>query len=141
MSEENVKMVRRVLDLFETGDAMATLRAAMEIAHPEVEMDMMRLPAPGLARVYRGWDEIAGFWREWLGAWGSLGTVEGFEVADAGDEVVVWAKRQTMRGRGSGVEVDLPDYGWTLSVRDGKFIRATLFMERESALEAAGLSE
>ncbi len=141
MSQENVELVRRVLDVFETGDGIATMKVAMEVADPEVEMDLTRLPAPGLARVYRGWEEIAGFWREWLDAWGSLGTVEGFQAAGTGDEVVVWAKRQTMRGKGSGVEVDLPDYGWKVSVRNGKVVRATLFMERESAFEAAGLSE
>jgi ketosteroid isomerase-like protein len=141
MSQENVEIVRRLIDAFETGDAAVAWTAALEVLDSDMEMDMTRLPAPGLARVYNGPDEIAAFWREWLDAWGSLGVFEDFEVIDAEDQVVVWAARQTMQGKGSGIEIEMPEYAWTMTVRDGKIVRATMFMGKADALEAAGLSE
>jgi hypothetical protein len=140
MSEQNVEAVRRLGEVFAAGDPAAAWAAAVGVLDPEIEMDMTRFAAPGLARVYTGLAEVAGFWMEWLDAWGSPGAVEDIEVRDAGDQVVWWA-RQTMRGRGSGVEIALPEYAWVASVRNGKIIRATIYMERSEALKAAGLPE
>jgi hypothetical protein len=141
MSEENVEVVRRVGEAFAAGDASATWAVAVEVLDPEMVMDMTRLPAPGLARVYTGLEEVASFWQEWLDAWGSLGLIEHFEAIDAGDQVVAWSTRQTMRGKGSGIEIDLPEFAWTMSVRNGRIVEATVFMSHNDALEAAGLSE
>ena len=134
-------MIRKLGEAFRTGDARVAWRATRDFLDPEMEMDMTRLPAPGLARVYVGPEDIASFWLEWLDAWGSLGAIEDFEVRDAGDQVVFWSTRQTMRGKGSGIAVDLPEFAWTATLRDSKIVRATLFMSKAEALEAARLSE
>jgi ketosteroid isomerase-like protein len=61
------------------------------------------------------------------------------ELLDAGDHVVS-IEITRGRGRASGVEVELQQYGvWT--IRDGKIVRARWFTTRQEALEAAGLSE
>jgi hypothetical protein len=141
MSEENVEVVRRMTEAFATGDAPRAWAAALEVIDPEMEMDMTRLPVPGLARIYTGLEEVANFWLEWLDAWGSLGVIEGFEYREAGDQMVWWATRQTMQGKGSGLEIDMPEYAWTATIREGKIVRAAIFMSKNEALEAAGLAE
>jgi ketosteroid isomerase-like protein len=37
--------------------------------------------------------------------------------------------------------VSFPAYAWVSTLRDGKVVRATLYIDRTEALEAAGLSE
>jgi ketosteroid isomerase-like protein len=34
-----------------------------------------------------------------------------------------------------------PKYAWVATVRDGKVLRGTIYMDRAEALEAAGVSE
>ena len=135
MSEENVEILRRASEAFRRGDWMA----ATEPVHPEIEMDATRVPVPELARVYRGPEEVARFWLQWLEAWGDQEYEE--EWIDAGDQVVMWVTGHRLSGRGSGVEVALPPYAWVVRVRDGKIVRSTMFMDKAEALEAAGLSE
>ena len=138
MSEENVEVVRRMNDAFKRGDWVA----ATEPLHPEIEMDTTRSPFAaklGLNRVYRGLAEVTGFWGEWLEAWGDQDWQE--EFFDAGDRVVMCATDHRLQGHGSGVEVDIPPYAWVQTLRDGKIVRATFYMDRAEALEAVGLSE
>ena len=139
MSEENVKAVRRLIDAFGTGDPERAWTVALEIIDPQMEMDMTRAPMPDLARVYRGPEEIASFWVKWLEAWGSLGEFGETEVVGVGDEVVFWTTRQTMRGKESGVAVDMPEYAWTMTFRGDRIARATMYPSKAEAIEAAGL--
>jgi ketosteroid isomerase-like protein len=61
------------------------------------------------------------------------------ETIDAGDRVVV-KTHVSGRGRGSGVEVNTRSYMvWTL--RGNKVLRMDEFLDRDAALEAAGLRE
>jgi hypothetical protein len=48
---------------------------------------------------------------------------------------------QKMRGKGSGIEIDAPPYGWVFTFRGGRVMRVAMYLERREALEAAGLSE
>ena len=113
--------------------------AANDVVHPEVEMDASRSGVAGLHGVYRGLQEVGRFWQAWLEAWGSI-TFDA-ELIDAGDRVVSLTSIQRLRGKGSGVEVGISNFGWVMEFRDGKVARATLYMDKEQALEAAGLSE
>jgi hypothetical protein len=138
MSEENVEIVRRMSDAFRRGD----WAAAIEPLHPEIELDATRSPFAaklGLDRVYRGLDEVTGFWGEWLEAWGEQDWAE--ESIEAGDQVVIAYTGHRLRGKGSGVEVEIPPYAWVQTLRDGKIVRATFYVDKAEALEAAGLSE
>jgi ketosteroid isomerase-like protein len=140
MSQENVQVVRQLTAATRKDDLVAAWAAAAELVDPEIEMDTTRLPAPGLAGVYHGPDEVVRFWRDWADAWGSLGEFEDPEMIDAGDQVFWWVTWHEMRGKGSGIEVEMPEYGWVATVRDRKIVRATLYLDRDEALEAAGLS-
>src|SRR3954453_5946035 len=103
MSRENVEIGRRMWEAFRNRDWVA----AFEPADPEIEMDTTRVPLAGLDRVYKGREEVAGFWSEWLEAWGEQ-HYEDPEFIDAGDQVIFWVTTHDLRGRGSGVEVQMP---------------------------------
>ncbi len=137
MSEENVEIVRRMFAAFRDGD----WAAAFEPVDPTIEMDTTRSPLEGLDRVYKGREEVAGFWREWLEAWGGQ-QIEDPELIDAGDDkVVLWTTGHQVQGGGSGIEVSIPPYAWVTTLRDGRIVQGTMYMDRAEALEAAGLSE
>ena len=119
---------------------MATGLAAFEPVDPNIEMDTTRTPIQGLDRVYKGREEVAGFWAEWLEAWGEQ-RIEDPELIDARDRVVMWTTGHRIQGRGSGIEVSIPPYAWVMTLRDGRIVQATMYMEKDEALEAAGLSE
>src|SRR5688500_16870487 len=114
--------------------------ASFEPVHPEIEMDATRNPVEGLAGVYKGAAEVAGFWRQWLEAWGGQSYTDE-EFIDAGDRVVLWVPEHHLQGRSSGIEVDIPPYAWVMTLRDGKIVHAVLYLDKAQALEAAGLSE
>jgi ketosteroid isomerase-like protein len=136
MSQENVEIVRRMLIAFRNGD----WAAAAEPLDPDIEMDTTRTPISGLDRVYNGLEEVAAFWREWLEAWGAQ-NYEDPELIDAGDQVVTWTTGHRIQGRGSGIEVAVPPYAWVATLRDGKVVRGTMYMDKAEALEAAGVRE
>ena len=137
MSEENVEIVRRVYDAVARRDTGGVLA----FYDPTIEVE----GGPGTIgealgkRVYRGYDGLRAFDREWREAFASIETFCE-EAIDAGDKVVTSSKYRA-RGRGSGIEVDGPlQFGvWTF--RDGKIVRVVWFSTRSEALEAAGLSE
>jgi len=136
MSRENAEIVRRMFDAFRNADWAVAARPL----HPDIEMDTTRAPISELAGVYMGLEEVAGFWRGWLDAWG-VQTYEDPELIDAGDQVLSWVTGHHLRERGSGVEVGLPPYAWMVTLRDGKVVQATMYMDKKKALEAAGLRE
>ena len=124
-------------------DDLATAWASItQLLHPEIEMDTTRVPAPGLAGVYTGLDEVGRWWLDWAEAWGgTLGRFQDPELIDAGDQVFSWFTQHELRGGGSGIQVKMPEYGWVVTARDGRVRRATLYMNRGEALEAAGLRD
>ena len=132
MSEENVEIVRRMFEAYSTGDNAAALAAF----DPDVEYDMTLLRPDG--GVFQGPDGVAEAMRTWTGAFEDW-RFEIEEMIDADDRVFV-ATRQFGRGKGSGVETKHTTFEvWTL--RSGKIVHFKGYLDREQALEAAGLSE
>ncbi|HET9120579.1 MAG TPA: nuclear transport factor 2 family protein [Solirubrobacterales bacterium] len=131
MSEENVEIVRAMLDAFNRGD----FDASLEFLAEDIEWhDPADVPGAG---VHRGPDEVRRFFVAWLGAWETY-TAEAEELIDAGDRVVV-VHHEWGRGRESGIEVDNRSAN-LFELRDGKVVRRWPFPDRESALQAAGLA-
>jgi ketosteroid isomerase-like protein len=132
MSQENVEVVRKVIDAFNRGD----LDAWLGFLSPEVVWES--LPLPGFRDVYRGRTE-AREWRELL--------LEVFdfhleidEITALGDDRVLMAASGRGRGRGSGIPVERTSWEITW-LADGLIARRQVFWTRDEALEAAGLSE
>ena len=139
MSEANVELVRRLLDMFAKRDH----EAVFAFYDPEIEWDAAGITNTGalddLAGVYHGHDGVRTYWRRWLQAWKDI-DFELEDVVDAGDHVVALIRNQRQWGRRSGIVTEVPPYGLVFTVRNGKVVRWRSFPDQETALEAVGLS-
>ena len=133
MSQENVEAVRRGYEAFAHGD----IEAALAMFHPgiQVEDHERSLETP---TSYHGRD---GF----LTLFATVN--EGFsdvryapeELTDVRDRVLVEVRR-TGRGRASGAQVEERQFHvWDMVA--GRAVRFRVYLDRNQALEAAGLSE
>jgi ketosteroid isomerase-like protein len=129
MSQENVEIVRRA---WEASDRRDT-EALFALYDPAIVWHSHYGPISGSYHRHEG---VRQFFREWTDALETF-RARAVEFIDAGDCVVVdvrvWA-----RGKGSGVEAEMPQ-GHLCRVRDGLLIRIEIFETKERALEAAGL--
>jgi ketosteroid isomerase-like protein len=130
MSQENVEVVRRMMDAWISGDR-DTARALYD---ENVVYIFPPLDAPvshGVAAMERALEIWRRTWEEY--------SVEIDEVIDAGDHVIVV---QTQRGRGktSGAEVELTSAS-LYTLLGSKIVRGEVFETKQDALEAAGLRE
>src|SRR5215207_8988609 len=131
MSQENVELVRGLLEAFRRRDH----DRAFDFYDPDLEWDATAGGDvnPELARVYRGHDGVRSYWREWLSAWKDL-EFEIEDVRDGGDEIVALICNQRQWGRHSGVVTELPPYGLVFTFRDGKVVRWRFYPDQWSAL-------
>jgi len=138
MSQENVELVRDLLEAFQRRDH----ERAFDFYDPDIEWDATRVAEliPDLAGVYHGHEGVRTYWREWLSAWKDL-QFEVEDLRDGGEEVVALIRNQRQWGRHSGIATDIPSYGIVFTIRDGVVVRWRTYPDHESALEAAGLSE
>jgi ketosteroid isomerase-like protein len=137
MSEENVGIVRRVYEAAARRDSTTVLA----LYDPDVEVDNTHGPGRaviGGESVFHGHEGLRTFYREWNAAWEKI-EEDYEELIDAGDHVIGVVTSRG-RGRASGIDVELTQYGvWT--IREDKIVRMAFFPSREEALEAAGLAE
>ncbi len=129
MSQENVEIIRRGFDMLATGEPpWASVAADFEVHdHHSPDQDVYE----GLAGYARWLADWGGLWEEW-----SL-VLE--RLVDAGDSVVA-IYRMRVRGKGSGLEIDLSEAQvWKL--RSGKAVRLDSYRSAAEAFEAVGLSE
>jgi ketosteroid isomerase-like protein len=141
MSEENVDLVRRLLDMFARRDH----EGVFELYDPDIEWDASSSAElaglmEDLRGVYHGHEGVRTYWRRWLEAWQDI-QFEVQDVLDEGDEVVALIRNQRQWGRHSGIATEMPPYGLVFTIRDGKVVRWRSYPDQQSALEAAGLSE
>jgi ketosteroid isomerase-like protein len=138
MPEENVELVRRSYEAFNRGGPQAVIDEGLW--SPELVWDFSPSGIPGLG-VYTGFDEIRRFFEEdWFAAfpfeeWETV--VD--ELIDNGDQVIA-ISRQRGRGGTSGAEAEL-EQAFIATLRDGVTVRIESYLDKEKALEAAGLSE
>ncbi len=135
MSQENVEMVRTVLDRsLSNGDFDAALR----LIDAEGVMDWTDSRAP-YSGIYRGHAEIRKAWEDGPTR-GTNGTPQIEEAILVDPDTVVVVTLIHARGRGSGVAVIAHGASvWML--RAGKVVQARLHQSNGDALEAVGLSE
>ncbi len=132
MSEENVEIVRRVLNALQAGDDEGVLADFDE----EVEMhEPLEMPGATVRRGHSGYREgrvrFEETFREIV--------YESEEIIDAGERVLA-AIRYRGRAHTSDLPIDVLVY-WLYALRAGKVRRLDGFFDRDTALEAAGLSE
>ena len=137
MSEENVELLRRILEALNRGDVEGAIGLAD--TPPEFEFVPSGVLIPDLASVQRGAEAFRRI-NEWF--WGEFDDthVEVHELIDAGGDEVFASFTLSGRGKQSGVETSWDALSvWT--VRDGRLVRWLGFTDRDTALEAAGLEE
>jgi ketosteroid isomerase-like protein len=131
MSRENMEVARRYAELWERSD----WDAMTELAHPDVELHAT-VGGVEEGRVRRGPDEIRRDYEMAEESWDEH-TVEVEQLVDAGDQVVV-LHRETMRGKSSGVDLEL-EAAVLVDFKDGQIVRVQGYLDRAAALQAAGV--
>jgi ketosteroid isomerase-like protein len=128
----NAQAIKRALERWSAGDRTPLL----DDIHPEIEIHTL-IASAFKGEPYRGYDGA----REWL-----AGLDESFERWDVEvDEIRVRGEVAAVlgavhaRGRGSGLELDLPT-ALVIDFRDGRVIRIRIFQDRDEALAAGGLT-
>ena len=134
MSQENVEIVRRVLDAmnrrdFETIDSLSS---------EEGEFNSRLAASEG--HVFRGRQGIRDYFAWLEEAFDEFrGEVE--EIIDAGEDRVVALLRASVRGKASGVPLDDQRFAIVFTFQGERIARADSYLSPAEALEAAGLSE
>ncbi len=132
MSQENVEVVRKMLDAFLAND----VQTALSSFDPDVEWDGTNLPD---GKVGHGVDAILDHNARWSETWGESWRVEVEKVIDAGSDQVVVLIRERGRSK-AGLEMN-ERHGELYTLRDGRIVRRQGFSDPKEALEAVGLSE
>jgi ketosteroid isomerase-like protein len=132
VSQENVEIVRRGFDALNNGDVDAVI-ADMD---PSIEW----YPTRDFVDIgpFRGHEGIRDLTNLVFGAFDGY-SLQPEELVDAGDAVVV-PVRQTGRGKGSGIGVDVR-YILVFKLHEGKAVRVESYYDRREAFKAVGLEE
>jgi ketosteroid isomerase-like protein len=135
VSEQNVELVRGGYDHANRGDYDAWLGRW----DPEVEVWDPSRPNPDHPDgIYEGHQGAAKYVADWSEVFEQT-VMDPEEFIDQGEHVIVRV-RSRGRGKGSGIEVENVRYH-VITVREGKITRFEVHEDRDSALEAAGLSD
>jgi len=130
MSQENVEVVRRLLDAQQRDD----IPAALACLDPDLDWVPLRAAIEG---AYTGHEGFEKFWEDTRVTFETF--EPHFELRAVGEQVLAWGTIG-VRGRGSGAEVDVP-VGGIFDLRDGRIVRWQDFGSKETALEAVGLTD
>ena len=143
MSQENVEMVRGLLEPFKgvdytaiDWDDEAIREMSKRFFSPEIELRWLRSGPE--ARVYQGRDGVIQAFREWLEPFSEY-YIEPLDFIEVGDRVVT-PQRHWSIGSTSGIRVEI-EVTYVYEVRDNLIARLDEYDTLEEALEAAGLKE
>ncbi len=149
MSQENVELVRSVQPsgvdlaaLFRTSTVPDPSATGIDLTafESDFETEFIATRTFGSMRppTSVGLQGFAEAWRDWLEPWESY-HIEVEEFIDVGDLVVSLTRVRAQTTRDEVAVEHRPAALW--SVRDGKIARVRFYLDREEALEAAGLRE
>jgi ketosteroid isomerase-like protein len=129
--ESNLDVVHRFVDAFNRRD----VDLVVADLYPDAELHEWP-EAPG-AQSYRGPDGFRRALEVWFDAWEWMEVV--VKATEEVDERILVTLHQRAKGKGSEVEVEIESYN-VYTFDDGKVTRMELFLNRDDALEAAGLT-
>jgi ketosteroid isomerase-like protein len=138
MSEENIEVVRRALEIGSKLRYPAPDYAELEqLIHPDAHIDLSaREVNPA---TYEGHEGGRQMFRELFEIWSEF-SIEPVELLSAEDGRVLAICTMRGRGRSSGVVVEMQVYN-VYTVRSGRIVQFTSYRDKSTALEAAGLSQ
>jgi len=135
MSKENVEAFKRGLEAGNRGDVDGLLNEL----HPKVEWhSALHALMGGEETVFRGHVGVRRMIGDLYETFAEV-QIEMSEFRDLGDGLVAIGHTRT-RGKASGIATETP-LAFVTKVRDGKTISIRAYLDRDEALEAAGLSE
>jgi ketosteroid isomerase-like protein len=151
MSKENVEIVKRVqperidmVKLFRASNAPdsdvtpETARIDGTVFDDDFEVEFISEIAGALRPRSRGVQGFVEAWLDWLEPWESY-YVETEDFIDAGEEVICFV---LVRAQSARDAVPIKHESAALwSLREGKIVGVRFYLERDKALEAAGLRE
>jgi ketosteroid isomerase-like protein len=132
VSSQNVEIVRRALDAFSSGDAVAFA----ELTTPDIEWTVGLAAVEG--EVFTGWEGVETYFERLRSAWDEFRFLAD-EFHDRGDVVLVLGRLQG-RSRGAGVPVESP-VGAVWELRDGRIWRLRAYLDQDRSREVAGLED
>src|SRR5215210_7744520 len=131
MSQQNVDVVRRSMAAYAGGDVDEMLT----YVDPDCELHSAIIGGAE-GKLYRGHAGFRSWFAEASESFDELAT-ELTEFRDLGDRVLAFGHIHA-RGRESGLELD-PPTGWVFTLRDGALLKVEGFLDRDAAIQAAGL--
>ena len=134
MSEENVDVVRRMLQAFADGG----LDAMPELWDPDIDWRAAEGAIDDVGEMH-GPVAVRRYIQDWIDTFDDFGVVVE-ELRDAGDDQVLGIQRLKGRAKLSGTETDLR-YAVVYTLRDGKVVRGREYLNVEDALDAVALRE
>ena len=134
MSEENVEVVRRLLQAFADGG----LDAMPELWDPDIEWRAAEGAIDDVGEMH-GPVAVRRYIQDWIDTFDDFSVVVE-ELRGVGGDRVLSIQRLKGRAKLSGTETDLR-YAVVYTVRDGKVVRGQEYLSVDQALEGVGLSE
>jgi ketosteroid isomerase-like protein len=136
MSQENVEVVRAVLEAWQRDDFEAFLSRTDPAIGWHTVLERL---VEGSESFYRGHDGMRQFWNFYRTELENF-EVEERELRDVGDDRVVLLVQFRWRGLKSGIESESPA-GLVMTLRDGRIIQSFDYLSHQEALKAVGLEE
>jgi ketosteroid isomerase-like protein len=131
MSQENVELVRRFIDAWSAHDREEMFR----YLHPDAVFHSAITNVVG--QTFEGREEIVAVFERWEQEWSEI-YWEVDEYIDVDDHQVVTMHRVIATGRNSGIQT-VRELGGVIEIRDGLVVRQWIYLDRNEALEAAGV--
>ena len=125
-------VIRELCDALNANDAERLTR----LTHPDVVQYGTR-GGIDQERVFRGREAVMGYWNEMAEAWEAL-RFDPERLIEAGDLVVAFW-RERARSRHSDLELE-SNTATIFRLRDGKVVEVRGYLDREEALQAAGVA-
>jgi ketosteroid isomerase-like protein len=132
MSEENVELVRGILERWAVGNFVAGVA--------DFDPHVVHVVGPSFPEsgVFLGPERIRDYMHRFLAQWEHY-TIEGKDVRAAGDTVLARVV-QRGRGRSSGIDSEVESF-MLFTFRGPRIVRMEMMLDQNEALEAVGLSE
>ena len=131
--EENLAIVHDAVEAFQRGDVETVL------GYMDPEMEVFSSPELANPVDAVGRDEWVAWMGRWLEVWEGY-EIEALSIEAVGEHHVIVDMRQTAKGKGSGVDVELLVYT-VFEIRDGIAKRYHLYPTRDEAVAFAERGE
>lgn len=134
MSERNVELHRRALEVFNQRD----LDAFLPLVHPDIEYHPVLASISGV-EVYRGYEGVRRWFADFDEVFGDDVHVEPEAFFDLGEQTLVFYTLHA-RGRQSGAPVAMP-FAQALTWENHLTVKGVIYTDREEALRDLGVSQ